>query len=232
MVSFNFAARLLLYLFCISAFAFAIFITNRKIMEPTERGRRNIFAYIAYAFLALGAFVIIRYFTRPTEADLASIKDMNMFIQNAIYETDQKMKTDSVEEDVASWITWYKSSAALYNDAKNNKDKDIKQQSKVLKDHLLKVQIHDFPELRKTYTAAKKEVLSRKNIAIEASGATKDTLTLTSELFESAKQKKEFLRSINGIAKDLRFKKVVFKWSDKQGDISDYDIASMADGEI
>ncbi len=201
-------------------------------MESNERGGRNIFTYIAYIFLAVGAFVLIRYFTRPKEADLASIKDMNQFIQNAIYETDQKMKTDSVEEDVASWITWYKSSAALYNDAKNNKDQAIKQQSKVLKEHLVKVQMHDLPELRKTYTNAKKEVLSQKNIAIEASGATKDTLTLTGALFESTRQKKEFLRNIDQIARDLRFKKVVFKWSDKQGDFSDYEIESKEDGEI
>jgi len=201
-------------------------------MESNTSKTGNVFKYIAYVFLAVGAFVLIRYFTKPKEIDTASIKDMDMFMKNAIYETDQKLKTDSVEEDVASWISWYKSSAALYNDAKSNKDQAIKQQSKVLKDHLLKVQVRDFPELRENYTEAKKEVLSQKNITIAASGAMHDTLMLTGEMFESSKQKKQFLKSIDQIAKDLRFKRVVFKWSEKATDVSDYEIESKGDSEI
>lgn len=204
----------------------------RENMENNTFVTRNIFKYAAYAFLAVGAFVIIRYLTKPKEIDAASIKDMGMFMQNAIYETDQKLKTDSLEEDMASWISWSKSSAALYNEAKRNKDKAIKQQSIILKEHMVQVQIHDFPELRETYTQAKKDLLSQKHIGIEATGRTKDTLTFTGEMFESSKQKKQFLKSIEQITKDLRFKKVVFRWSERQNDVSDYEIESKGDAEI
>jgi hypothetical protein len=210
----------------------AILVKAIKKTTIMENRSGNIFKYIALIFLAGGAFVIIRYFTRPKEVDIASIKDMNMFIQNAIYETDQKLSKDSLDQDVGSWISWYKSSAALYNDAKSNKDREIKQQSKILKEHLLKVQVRDFPELRENYVNAKKEVLSQKHVSIEASGRMNDTLNLTGEMFESSKQKKQFLRSIDQIARDLRFKKVIFKWSGDKDSYADYDIESKEDTEI
>ena len=201
-------------------------------MESHTNKTGTVMRYMAYIFLALGAFFIIRYFTKPKEIDTVAIKDMDMFMKSAIYETDQKLKTNSVEDDVASWISWYKSSTSLYNDAKTNKDQTIKEQSKVLKEHLLKLQVRDFPELRENYTNAKKEVLSQKNITIAASGAMHDTLTFTGNVFESSKQKRQFLKSIDQIAKDLRFKTVVFKWSDKASDISDYKVDAKGDSEI
>lgn len=89
-------------------------------------------------------------------------------------------------------LSWLKSNAALYQEAKVNKDQAITTQSNILKDRILKVQTRDFPGLRDAFTTSKKEILSKENIQIAASGATKDTLTFTSPFLSLPKQKKIF----------------------------------------
>ena len=201
-------------------------------MEDSAHKNRNIFKYIVYVLLAAGVFVIVRYYLTPKPVDPESEKNIAMFMEKAIFDTDQKLKSDATKEDIASWVIWHKSSAEFYNDAKKDKNPAIKEQSKILKDHLVQVQVRDFPILREAYAISKKDVLAKENITIASSGAAKDTLTLTGSFFEPSSNKKQFMKGIDQIVKDLRFKRVVFKWSEKPGDVEDFKIKSLKDSEI
>lgn len=201
-------------------------------MEDRKFRKENIFSYFVYILVAAGAFMIIRYFVKPKPVDTESNKNISLFIQNAIDEIDQKIKKRSKNEDIATWLSWNKSNAALYDEAKANKDNAVKEKSKKLKDLILKVQERDFPDLRDKFVEAKKEVLAKENIQISASGDTKNTLIFTGDLFEPRRFRKNFLKGINQNIKDLRFKKVTFKWSgDKEG-TADYKIKSKDDSDI
>ena len=129
-------------------------------------------------------------------------------------------------------MSWNKSNTALYNDAKDNKDKLIKEQSQVLKDRMVQIQTREFPEMRDEYVNLKKDVLSQEKIQISASGKAKEILTFSGNVFEPKRTKRKFLKDIKQIAKDLRFKEVIFKWSDKSEDYSSYQIDSKTDSEI
>lgn len=194
--------------------------------------KENIFKYIVFILIAGAAIAIIRYYVTPEPVDTESNKNISIFMQNAIDEIDLSLKKDSSDEDMTTLLSWHKSNAALYNEAKSNKDNAIKEQSNILKNRIIKVQTRDFPGLRNAFTDSKKEALSKENIQIAASGKTSDTLTFTGQLFKPAKTRKEFLKGINQIVKDLRFKKVVFKWSEKAGDFTDYKIEGKGDSEI
>lgn len=201
-------------------------------MENKKFRKENLFKYIVYIVLAAGAFVIIRYFVKPERVDTESNKNISLFMQNAIDEINQKIKNGDTDEDIATWLSWNKSNAALYDEAKRNKDEAIKEQSKTLKDLILKVQDRDFPGLRDKYINTKKEVLLKENIQITASGDAKKTLTFTGNLFEPARYRKEFLKGIDQNIKDLRFKKVIFKWSGSKEGTADYKIKSKNDSDI
>jgi len=201
-------------------------------MADKQFKKENIFRYIVFLLIAVAAVAIIRYYIKPEETDAESNKNISIFLQRAIDEVDQSLKKDSLQDDMTTRLSWLKSTAALYEEAKSNKDQAIKTQSGLLKDGLVKVQIKDFPQLRNAFARSKKEILSKENIQIAASGKSSDTLTFTGPFFKPSKARKDFLKGINQVVKDLRFKKVIFKWSDKDGDFEDYSIKGKGDGEV
>ena len=202
-------------------------------LSPEDKMKKeNIFKYIVYLLIVVGAFAIVRYVATPKPVDTESNKNITIFMQNAIDEIDQSLKKDSSDEDMTTLLSWHKSNAALYNDAKVFKDDSIKQKSNTLKDRIVKVQTRDFPDLRSAFVNSKKEAFLKENVQITSSGTTNDILTFTGAMFKPANTKKEFLKGIDQIVKDLRFKKVVFKWSDSKDDFTDYKIKSKNDSEI
>jgi restriction endonuclease Mrr len=134
--------------------------------------------------------------------------------------------------DIATRLSWHKSNTALYDEVKTSKDANVKEQREVLKTKMVKIQAREFPELRSAYVASKKEVLEQQNIKIAVSGDKKDVLTFTGPIFEPKKTQKDFMKNIHEIITDLRFKQVVYKWSDKATDLADYKIDSKNDVEI
>ena len=194
--------------------------------------RENIFRYIVFLLITVAAIVIIRYYITPEPVDPESNKNISIFLQNGIDEIDLALKKDSSDEDMTTRLTWLKSNEALYHEAKTNKDESIKKQSELLKDRLIKVQIKDFPQLRNAFTNSKKEILSKENIEITTSGKSNETLTFNGRFFAPARSRKDFLKGIDQIVKDLRFKMVVFKWSEKRGDSEEFRIKGKGDGEV
>ena len=197
--------------------------------------KENIFRYIVFAIITVAAIAITRYYITPKPVDTESNKNVSIFIQNAIAEIDLALKKDSSDEDMTTRLLWLKSTGALYQEAKNNKNKDIKAQSDLLKTRLVKVQTREFPRLRTAFTNSKKEILAKENIQIAISGQYNDTLTFTGKFFATAKSRKDFLKGIDQIVKELRFKKVVFKWSEwseKRGDFEEFRVKGKADEEV
>jgi hypothetical protein len=97
---------------------------------------------------------------------------------------------------------------------------------------MVQIQQREFPELRAAYVDSKKEVLGQQHIDIAVTGENKDVLTFEGEMFAPEKVQKDFMKNIYGIVNDLRFKKVIYKWSDQQNGFADYPISSKNDTEI
>ncbi|MCE7068248.1 hypothetical protein [Dyadobacter sp. CY326] len=190
----------------------------------------NIFKYIAYVLIAAAVIGFAIYFLTPKQLDPAAEKNMQLFIENKLDDIDQKLKEGLTNQDIATRLSWHKSNTALYKEVKSSKDKTIKPQADLLGKKILSVQAKEFPDLRKAYAASKKEVLAQQKIDIATSGPKHDTLTFVGELFASEKSKDAFLNNIKPIIQDLRFKKVVYKWSDK--DFSEHKVRANKDDEI
>lgn len=201
-------------------------------MEGSAPEKQNIFKYIVFFLLAAAAAGIAYYYFSPKEADVAENKNVMLFIQNKIIDIDEKLNTGQTDADLATSIKWHQSNAALYNEALNHKDKQVKEQSNILKDKIIKVQTKQFPELRKSYVQSKEAVLKQENIQIASSGNRNEILVFTSEKFEPKQSQKSFLKNINEIVYDLKFTKVIFKWSADNKDSKEYKISSKTDSEI
>lgn len=201
---------------------------NTKMEENPRKG--NIFRYIAYALIAAAVVGFGIYFLTPKKLTVAEGKNMVLFIDNQIIDIDRNMKSDMSKADIATRLSWHKSNTSLYNEVKGSKDKVIKPKVDTLETKIIQIQTKEFPSMRKAYADSKKEVLGTQQITIATSGPKNDTLIFNGALFGSEKSKDAFLDNIKPIIQDLRFKKVVYKWSDK--DSSDYKVRAKQDAEI
>lgn len=201
-------------------------------MEIHHQPKTRSYRYIIYLVLAGIAAGIGFYFYSPKPVNKAANANMTLFLQNKISDIDLKLKNGDQDTDLATRLSWHKSNSALYEEAKSNKDKVVKQQREVLRKKMVQVQQRDFPELRTAYVDSKKEVLGQQDITIAVTGANKDVLTFQGKMFAPEKVQKDFMKNIYGIINDLRFKKVVYKWSEQQNSFADYPIDSKTDVEI
>jgi hypothetical protein len=195
--------------------------------QPTRSYR-----YIVYLVLAAMAVGIGVYFYAPKPVNKAANDNMLLFLQNKISDIDLKLRNGDADTDLATRLSWHKSNTALYHQAEGNKDKQVKGQREILKDKIVQVQRRDFPELRSAYVASKKEALEEQNVAIGLSGDHQDVLTFEGQMFRPERVQEDFMKNIYGIVNDLRFKKVVYKWSDEPNGYHNYEVKSKADAEI
>jgi hypothetical protein len=201
-------------------------------MEVHHQPKTRSYRYIVYLVLAAIAAGISFYFYSPKPVNKAANKNMALFLQNAISDIDLKLKNGDEGTDLATRLSTLKSNSALYNEAKTNNDKAVKGQREVLEKKMVQIQQREFPELRAAYVDSKKEVLGQQHIDIAVTGENKDVLTFKGEMFAPEKVQKDFMKNIYGIVNDLRFKKVIYKWSDQQNGFADYPIDSKNDTEI
>ncbi|HWV31915.1 MAG TPA: hypothetical protein VN038_19785 [Dyadobacter sp.] len=195
-------------------------------------GRAGFGRYIVYLLLAAMAAGIAIYFYVPKPVNKAANENMLLFLQNTISNIDLKLKDEDSNTDLATRLSWHKSNTALYNEAKANTDKKIAEQREILKKKMIQVQQRDFPELRTVYVKSKKEALEEQHVGIGLSGKHQEILTFEGQMFKPQQVQEDFMKNIYGVVNDLRFKKIVYKWSDAPDGYHNYEIKSKADSEI
>jgi hypothetical protein len=195
-------------------------------------GRATLGRYIVYLIMAAIAVGISIYFYAPKPVDRAANRNMSLFLQNKISDIDLKLKNGDSDTDLATRLSWHKSNTALYNEAKANTDEKIGEQREIMKKKMVQVQQRDFPELRTAYVESKKEALGEQHVAIGLAGDHQEVLTFEGKMFKPEQVQEDFMKNIYGIVNDLRFKKVVYKWSEAPEGQHNYEIKSKEDAEI
>lgn len=206
--------------------------SNGTIIGKSRLGSIRMGRYIVYVIMAAIAVGISIYFYAPKPVDKAANRNMSLFLQNKISDIDLKLKNGDSDTDLATRLSWHKSNAALYDEAKANTDKNIGKQTEAMKKKMMQVQRRDFPELRTAYVESKKEALNEQHVSIGLAGEHQEVLTFEGKMFEPKQVQEDFMKNIYGIVNDLRFKKVVYKWSDVPDGRHNYEIRSKGDTEI
>jgi len=200
--------------------------------QQTSSHKAALGKYLVYILLAAVAAGIAVYFYAPKPVNKAANESMSLFLQNKISDIDLKLKNGDSGTDLATRLSWHKSNTALYNEAKANSDKKIRQQREMLKEKMVQVQQRDFPELRTAYVESKKAALDEQHVTIGLAGDHHEVLTFEGQIFRPEQVQEDFMKNIYGIVNDLRFKKVVYKWSDTPDGYHNYEIRSKGDAEI
>lgn len=205
---------------------------GRSASGRAASGRFAFGRYIVYFLLAAVATGIAIYFYAPKPVNKAANENMLLFLQNTISDIDLKLKNGDGDTDLATRLSWHKSNTALYNEAKANTDPKVKAQREILKQKMVQIQQRDFPELRTAYVESKKQALNEQHVGIALAGKHQEILTFEGGMFKPEQVQEDFMKNIYGVVNDLRFKKIVYKWSDAPDGYHNYEIKSKADSEI
>lgn len=128
-------------------------------------------------------------------------------------------------------VALFKAYAVSINDAKLNKDKEVKILASELENKVVKYQIKNFPKLRKAYYELLREKLWENDIDVSLSGRNNTILRFTGGYFITNKNIASTQETLNEMLYYLHFKKTEYCWYEG-GELIYYSMDSDNDNEI
>ncbi len=114
---------------------------------------------------------------------------------------------------------------------KSSSDEDKKLASELRK-KLVAKQVKEYPKMRQAYAKYAHDLLWEQDIDVTASGSSSTTLTLVGGIFASNKGIASIENNIEEMLKELRFKRVNYKWIPHDEDYQYFDLKTPSDGEL
>ena len=121
------------------------------------------------------------------------------------------------EKNVNSWNEWREF---------------LKELGEKLETKVKKIQVSEFPKLRKAYGKIVAKKLWVENIDVEVFGNNSKTIQFTGGIFANNKNKQETQETLSEMLNFLRFKKANYKWYEYDDEYTYYDLDSKNDNEI
>jgi hypothetical protein len=140
-------------------------------------------------------------------------------------------KTRLTKEDILQEIEAFNSAARSISTVTTKADSTKKLFKKVASE-LAKLQVKDFPTLRRNYAGYAANKLWEENVTVTCSGQGNTTINITGGLFADNKNIKLVQETIGYMFRDLRFKKVAYRWYEGQTNYTYYQPASKRDSDI
>lgn len=113
-----------------------------------------------------------------------------------------------------------------------SEDDEINKLSNQLKSKLTRVQIREFPILRKEYASIAAKKMWEEDIEVTSSGTGNRYITFIGGVFAANKNKKKFQEDINSIMLEFRFNRVQYKWHKGQQEYTYYTVYEGKDSDI
>lgn len=149
-------------------------------------------------------------------------------IDKGIDFTSYKESIESIQIELVLFQVW----ANKINEAKNSNNNDIKELGEKLETKVKKIQVSEFPKLRKAYGKIVAKKLWVENIEVEVFGNNSKTIQFTGGIFANNKNKQETQETLSEMLNFLRFKKANYKWYEYDDEYTYYDLDSKNDNEI
>lgn len=149
-------------------------------------------------------------------------------IDKGIDFTSYKESIESIQLELVLFQVW----AKKINEAKSSNNNDIKELGEKLETKVKKIQVSEFPKLRKAYGKIVAKKLWVENIDVEVFGNNSKTIQFTGGIFANNKNKQETQETLSEMLNFLRFKKANYKWYEYDDEYTYYDLDSKNDNEI
>lgn len=152
--------------------------------------------------------------------EIEGIKKFN----GSIYRDD----ISSLQIEIATFATW----AKIIGEADYSLDKEINDLGTTLKSKVIALQKIEFPKMRKNYGEILKKKLWSQDISVSTKNTGHTTLEFIGGIFASNQNKQDFQETLNDILRQLRFKRVNYKWYKYDDEYTYYSMKTEKDGEL
>lgn len=135
---------------------------------------------------------------------------------------------DALQMDIVVFGTWSK----LITESEESENVEIKNLGKKLKSKVSRIQIKEFPNLRKQYAKIVAEKMWENDIEVSANGNGRKYINFTGGVFAANKNKKDFQTQVQEVLKMFRFKQARYRWYKGESEYTYYTIYEGKDSEL
>lgn len=153
------------------------------------------------------------------EREIKSIDDGIKFAEGSTIE--------SLQMDIIIFASWSK----IIKEAEDSEDTEINDLGKKLNSKVSKIQIQEFPNLRKQYAKIVSNKMWENDIEVYANGTGKNYINFTGGVFAANKNKKDFQTQVHEVLKMFRFKQSRYRWYKGEDEYTYYTIYEGKDSE-
>ena len=129
-------------------------------------------------------------------------------------------------------IGFFKDWGDLIRQGERSEDPEIQELVKRFKPKVEKVQIREFPIMRKEYAIVANKLMWENNIEVSSSGTGHKYITFTGGVFANNKNIKDFHNEISNVLRSFRFSKVYYKWYKGAEEYSSGDLYEGNDSDL
>jgi len=137
---------------------------------------------------------------------------------------------NSIEElqmDIIVFASWTK----IIKEAEESEETEIKNLGKKLKAKVSRIQIKEFPNLRKQYAKIVANKMWENDIEVSANGTGKKYINFSGGVFAANKNKKDFQTQVQEVLNMFRFKQSRYRWYKGESEYTYYTMYEGKDSE-
>jgi len=121
--------------------------------------------------------------------------------------------------------------ASIIRDANLNGDDGIEKLATRLRSKVSRIQVQQFPLLRKEYVKILNKKLWEADVEVFSNGSRYTTINFTGGLFAANKNKKDFQNEIHQMLKDFRFRESRYRWYEYDDEYTYWKVYSGKDSD-
>lgn len=135
---------------------------------------------------------------------------------------------DELQMDIVVFATWSK----IIKESEESEETEIKNLGKKLKAKVSRIQIREFPNLRKKYAKIVANKMWENDIEVSANGTGKRYINFSGGVFAANKNKKEFQTQVQKVLNMFRFKQARYRWYKGENEYTYYTMYEGKDSEL
>ena len=134
---------------------------------------------------------------------------------------------DALQMDIVVFASW----AKIIKEAEESKDAEIQNLGKTLKSKVSRIQIREFPNLRKQYAKIVAKKMWENDIEVSANGTGKRYINFSGGVFAANKNKKDFQTQVQEVLNMFRFNQARYRWYKGESEYTNYTMYEGKDSE-
>ncbi|CAM3330754.1 DUF1761 domain-containing protein [Zobellia roscoffensis] len=149
-------------------------------------------------------------------------------VNNGVDFSNYRETIESLQIELVLFSTW----GNIINDGEKSEDPEIQKLAKQLKPKVVKMQVKEFPILRKEYAKIVAKKMWENDIEVSTSSRGNRHINFSGGVFAANKNKQEFQEQVNEVLTMFRFNQSRYRWYKGEDEYTSYTMYEGKDSEL